>query len=73
MIKIPIGIDADGNTVYVNFIKLDPRFGTLTNKKLAIQIKFIKEARKELAKQKGATVFLIILKVHFEPFSFSKK
>ncbi len=58
MIKIPIGKDADGNTVCVNFIQLDPRFGTLTNKKLAaIQTEIIKEERKELAKQKGSTVF----------------
>ena len=58
MIRIPIGIDADGNTVCVNFIQLDPRFGTLTNKTLAaIQTEIIKEERKELAKQKGAIVF----------------
>ena len=58
MIRIPIGIDADGNTVCVNFIQLDPRFGTLTNKKLAaIQTEIIKESRVKLAKQKGSTVF----------------
>lgn len=58
MIKIPIGKDADGNTVCVNFIQLDPRFGTLTNKTLAaIQTEIIKEERKELAKQKCAIVF----------------
>ena len=58
MIKIPIGINADGNTVCVKFIQLDPRFGTLTNKTLAaIQTEIIKEERKELAKQKGAIVF----------------
>ena len=58
MIKIPIGKDADGNTVCVNFIQLDPRFGTLTNKKIAmIQTEIIKEARIKLAKQKGAIVF----------------
>ena len=58
MIEIPIGIDANGNKVYVNIIELDPRFGTMTNKKLAaIQTEIIKEARIKLAKQKGAIVF----------------
>ena len=58
MIRIPIGIDANGDTVYVNFIELDPRFSTITNKKLAtIQTEIIKEARKNLEKQKGSTVF----------------
>ena len=58
MIEIPIGIDANGNKVCVNIIELDPRFGTMTNKKLAaIQTEIIKEERKELAKQKGAIVF----------------
>ena len=58
MIEIPIGIDADGNKVCVNIIELDPRFGTMTNKKLAaIQTEIIKEARKNLEKQKGSIVF----------------
>lgn len=58
MIEIPIGIDANGNKVYVNIIELDPRFGTMTNKKLAaIQTEIIKEARKNLEKQKGSIVF----------------
>ena len=58
MIKIPIGKDADGNTVCINIIELDQRFGTMTNKKLAaIQTEIIKEARIKLAKQKGAIVF----------------
>lgn len=35
MIKIPIGKDTDGNTFCVNFIQLDQRFGTLTNKKIS--------------------------------------
>ena len=68
MIKIPIGVDANGNTACVNIIELDQRFSTMTNKKLAaIQTEIIKEARIKLAKQKGA-----IVKVHFEPFYFSK-
>ena len=58
MIKYPIGVDDDGNTVYINIIKLDPRFGTLTNKKIvAIQDKIRKEARAEFAKQKGVRGF----------------
>lgn len=58
MIEIPIGIDANGNKVCVNIIELDPRFGTMTNKKLAaIQTEIIKEARKNLEKQKGSIVF----------------
>lgn len=58
MIEIPIGIDANGNKVCVNIIELDPRFGTMTNKKIvAIQDKIIKEARAEFAKQKGVRGF----------------
>lgn len=58
MIRIPIGKNADGNIVYANIIELDPRFGPITNKKLAaIQTEIIKEARKNLEKQKGSTVF----------------
>lgn len=58
MIRVPIGKNADGNIVYVNIIELDQRFGTMTNKKLAaIQTEIIKEARKNLEKQKGSTVF----------------
>lgn len=58
MIRIPIGKNADGNIVYVNIIELDPRFGPIANKKLAaIQTEIIKEARKNLEKQKGSIVF----------------
>ena len=58
MIEIPIGIDVDNNTVCVNVIELDPIFGPINNKKLAvIQTEIIKEARMKLAKQKGAIVF----------------
>ena len=57
MIEVRIGIDTDGNTAYVNIIELDSRFG-LNNKRLAaIQTEIIKEARKNLEKQKGSTVF----------------
>lgn len=62
MIKIPIGVDANGNTACVNIIELDQRFSTMTNKKLAaIQTEIIKEARIKLAKQKGAIVFWLFL------------
>lgn len=58
MIRTPIGVDANGNTAYVNIIELDQRFGIMTNKRLAaIQTEIIKEARKNLEKQKGSTVF----------------
>ena len=58
MIKIPIGIDSNGSMVYVSIMELDQRFSTMTNKKLAaIQTEIIKEARKNLEKQKGSTVF----------------
>ena len=58
MIKIPIGVDVDNDTVYVNVIELDQRFSPINNKKLAvIQTEIIKEARKNLEKQKGLTVF----------------
>lgn len=58
MIEIPIGIDVDSNKVYANIIELDPIFGPINNKKLAvIQTEIIKEARMKLAKQKGAIVF----------------
>lgn len=58
MIEIPIGIDVDNNTVCVNVIELDPIFGPINSKKLAvIQTEIIKEARMKLAKQKGAIVF----------------
>lgn len=51
MIRIPIGKNADSNIVYANIIELDPRFGPITNKKLAaIQTEIIKEARKNLEK-----------------------
>ncbi len=58
MIEIPIGIDANGNMVYVRVMELDQKFGVLNNKKIAmIQTEIIKEARIKLAKQKGAIVF----------------
>ena len=58
MIEIPIGIDSNGNMVYVRVMELDQKFGVLNNKKIAmIQTEIIKEERKELAKQKGAIVF----------------
>lgn len=45
MIRIPIGVDDNGNTACVNIIELDPRFGTMTNKKLAvIQTEIIKRS-----------------------------
>jgi hypothetical protein len=58
MIEIPIGIDSNGNMVYVRVMELDQKFGVLNNKKIAmIQTEIIKEARIKLAKQKGAIVF----------------
>lgn len=73
MIEIPIGIDSNGNMVYVRVMELDQKFGVLNNKKIAmIQTEIIKEARIKLAKQKGAIVFWLFFKVHFEPFYFSK-
>ena len=58
MIEIPIGIDANGDTVYVRGMELDQKFGVFNNKKIAmIQTEIIKEARKNLEKQKGSTVF----------------
>ena len=58
MIEIPIGIDSNGNMVYVRVMELDQKFGVLNNKKIAmIQTEIIKEARIKLAKQKGAVVF----------------
>ena len=58
MIEIPIGIDPNGNMVYVRVMELDQKFGVLNNKKIAmIQTEIIKEARIKLAKQKGAIVF----------------
>jgi hypothetical protein len=58
MIEIPIGIDANGDTVYVRVMELDQKFGVFNNKKIAmIQTEIIKEARKNLEKQKGSTVF----------------
>ena len=58
MIEIPIGIDSNGNIVYVRVMELDQKFGVLNNKKIAmIQTEIIKEARIKLAKQKGAIVF----------------
>ena len=58
MIEIPIGIDSNGNMVYVRVMELDQKFGVLNNKKIAmIQTEIIKEARMKLAKQKGAIVF----------------
>ena len=58
MIEIPIGIESNGNMVYVRVMELDQKFGVLNNKKIAmIQTEIIKEARIKLAKQKGAIVF----------------
>ncbi len=58
MIEIPIGIDSNGNMVYVRVMELDQKFGVLNNKKISmIQTEIIKEARIKLAKQKGAIVF----------------
>ena len=58
MIEIPIGIDSNGNMVYVRVMELDQKVGVLNNKKIAmIQTEIIKEARIKLAKQKGAIVF----------------
>ena len=58
MIEIPIGLDSNGNMVYVRVMELDQKFGVLNNKKIAmIQTEIIKEARIKLAKQKGAIVF----------------
>ena len=62
MIEIPIGIDANGDTVYVRVMELDQKFGVFNNKKIAmIQTEIIKEARIKLAKQKGAIVFWLFL------------
>lgn len=36
MIEIPIGIDANGDTVYVRVMELDQKFGVFNNKKIAI-------------------------------------
>ena len=62
MIEIPIGIDSNGNMVYVRVMEVDQKFGVLNNKKIAmIQTEIIKEARIKLAKQKGAIVFWLFL------------
>lgn len=58
MIEVPIGIDSNGDMVYVSIMELDQRFSPINNKKIAaIQAEIIKEARMKLAKQKGSTVF----------------
>ena len=57
MIRIPIGIDADNNTICVNIIELDQRFGPNNKKIAAIQTEIIKEARENLGKRKSSTVF----------------
>lgn len=36
MIRIPIGIDANGDMVYVSIMELDQRFNPINNKKLAV-------------------------------------
>lgn len=36
MIEIPIGIDSNGNMVYVRVMELDQKFGVLNNKKIAM-------------------------------------
>ena len=61
MIEIPIGIDANGDTVYVRVMELDQKFGVFNNKKIAmIQTEIIKEASYEISKTKGCDSFLII-------------
>ena len=61
MIEIPIGIDANGDTVYVRVMELDQKFGVFNNKKIAmIQTEIIKEASKNFRKTKGLNSFLII-------------
>lgn len=58
MIEVPIGIDSNGDMVYVSIMELDQRFSPINNKKIAaIQAEIIKEARMKLVKQKGAIVF----------------
>lgn len=58
MIEVPIGIDSNGDMVYVSIMELDQRFSPINNKKIAaIQAEIIKEARKNLEKQKGSEVF----------------
>lgn len=61
MIEIPIGIDSNGNMVYVRVMELDQKFGVLNNKKIAmIQTEIIKEARYKISKTEGCDSFLII-------------
>ena len=58
MIKIPIGRNAVGNIVYFKTFGLDRRHNAITNRKLSVnQRAKIQNAREQLARQKGSTVF----------------
>lgn len=58
MIEIPIGIDTDGEIIYCKTFGLDRRYNAITNRKLFVnQRAKIQNAREQLARQKGATVF----------------
>ena len=58
MIKIPIGRNAVGNIVYCKTFGLDRRHNAITNRKLSVnQRAKIQNAREQLARQKGSTVF----------------
>ena len=58
MIEIPIGIDTDGEIIYCKTFGLDRRYNAITNRKLSVnQRSKIQNAREQLARQKGATVF----------------
>ena len=58
MIEIPIGIDTDGEIIYCKTFGLDRRYNAITNRKLSVnQRAKIQNAREQLARQKGATVF----------------
>ena len=58
MIEIPIGIDTDGEIIYCKTFGLDRRYNAITNRKLSVnQRAKIQNAREQLARQKGTTVF----------------
>jgi len=58
MIEIPIGIDTDGEIIFFTPLGLDRRYNAITNRKLSVnQRAKIQNAREQLARQKGATVF----------------
>ena len=58
MIEIPIGKDADGNIVYCKTFGLDRRHNAITNRKLSVNQRVkIQNAREQLVRQKGSTVF----------------